>query len=131
MTISHSVPDQWGIRDDATVSAAVYELLRDAGESVADLAFHTRISTAALYRKLSNESPWRVADVGVIARRYRIRPGDLFFGEDVLEHMTHDWDGGGPRPETDQVTAIPVARQPRRGGDQGVTTADRSGVTRR
>ena len=87
--------------DDATISAAVWALLHDGGESVADLAFHTRISTAALYRKLNGPSPWRASDIGAIARRYRIRPGDLFLGPDVLSRSKY------VDPETDAPDGEP------------------------
>lgn len=66
--------------EDAKISAAVRALLAAHGESVADLAYHTRISAASLYRKLNGEASWKATDVGVVAGHYRLPPGDLFSG---------------------------------------------------
>lgn len=74
---------------DAAISAAVHALLADRSESVSDLAYHTRISVASLYRKLSGGAAWKAADVEAVARHYRLAPGDLFLGSGVT--------GGGPR----------------------------------
>lgn len=69
--------------EDAAISAAVHALLAESGESVADLAYHTRISVASLYRKLGGQASWKAADLGAVARHYGVMPGDLFRGPEV------------------------------------------------
>lgn len=69
--------------EDAAISAAVDALLFDRDESVSDLAYHTRISVASLYRKLGGQASWKAADLGAVARHFGVRPGDLFLGVGV------------------------------------------------
>jgi len=74
--------------EDAAISAAVDALLFDRDESVSDLAFHTRISVASLYRKLGGQASWKAADLGAVARHFGVTPGDLFLGVDVTGRPT-------------------------------------------
>lgn len=68
---------------DAAISAAVDVLRHQRGESVSDLAYHTRISIAALYRKLAGEAAWKAADVDAMAKHFGVQPGDLWRGPDI------------------------------------------------
>lgn len=94
-------PDPRPPGENAAISQAVHTLLTMHGESVADLSFRTRISVASLYRKLSGRAAWKAADVGAVARHYKLRPGDLFSGLPL---------GGYPegRRESDRPPAVPV-----------------------
>ena len=85
--------------EDAAISAAVTRLLEEHGESVSDLAYHTRISTTSLYRKLGGQAAWKAADIGAVARHYFIRAGDLFAGDQV----------GAGRGERRGASAVSVA----------------------
>ncbi len=69
--------------DDAAISAAVDYLLIRNGETVPDLAYHTRIGTTSLYRKLNGENGWKAKDVGALARHFGVRVGDLYGGVHV------------------------------------------------
>lgn len=80
MTSTHASPP---LDEDAAISAAVTALLADRGESVSDLAYHTRISVASLYRKIGGQAGWKAADVGTVARHFGLLPGDLFTGAQV------------------------------------------------
>jgi hypothetical protein len=99
MTTAHALPRQ---SEDAAISAAVYKLLSLRNESVADLAYHTRISTASLYRKLGGQASWKAADLGAVARHFSIQPGDLFAGTDITGRPT----GGPGGPEGGEECAI-------------------------
>lgn len=76
--------------EDAAIAAAVAALLADRDESVSDLAYHTRISAASIYRKLNNQAAWKAADIGAVARHFRVQPGDLFLGSRVLGPARRD-----------------------------------------
>lgn len=68
---------------DAAISAAVWALLSDHDEKVADLAHFTRISVAGLYRKLGGQAAWKAADIAAVAGHYRLDAGELFRGAQV------------------------------------------------
>lgn len=80
--------------EDAAISAAVHALLADRGESVADIAYHTRISVASLYRKLGGQAGWKAADLGAVARHFGLLPGDLFQGSAVKGGANRQRAGG-------------------------------------
>lgn len=82
--------------DDAAISSAVQALLAQRGEAVSDLAYHTRISVASLYRKLGGQAAWKAADIGAVARHYGLRPGDLFLGIGVVSSRPFAGEGDGP-----------------------------------
>jgi hypothetical protein len=88
--------------EDTAISAAVYKLLQLRDESVADLAYHTRISTASLYRKLGGQASWKATDLGAVARHFSVQPGDLFAGTDITGRPT----GGPGGPEGGEECAI-------------------------
>jgi hypothetical protein len=88
--------------EDAAISAAVYKLMTMRDESVADLAYHTRISTASLYRKLGGQASWKATDLGSVARHFSVQPGDLFAGTDITGRPT----GGPGGPEGGEECAI-------------------------
>lgn len=66
--------------EDASIAAAVWHLMEAADETVSDLAYHTRISPASLYRKLGGQAAWKATDIGRVARHFQVSPGDLFAG---------------------------------------------------
>lgn len=63
---------------DQAIAQHVERLLEDRQETVYDLAHYSRISVAALYRKLGGGARWSAADVGRIAEHFGVRPGELF-----------------------------------------------------
>lgn len=77
------MPASHAASEDAAISTAVTTLLDRHGMSVADLAYHTRISTTSLYRKLNGEASWKAKDVGALARHFGVRVGDLYGGVHV------------------------------------------------
>ncbi len=81
--------------EDTAISAAVTTLLDRHGMSVADLAYHTRISTTSLYRKLHGEASWKAKDVGALARHFHVRVGDLYNGGRVTAGLG-ERRGGSP-----------------------------------
>ena len=68
---------------DVAVSAAVQALMHDRGESVADLAHYTKLSVAAIYRKLGGQSSWKVSDVGLMARHFGVPASDILSGRPI------------------------------------------------
>lgn len=104
MTTAHAPRQR--LSEDAAISTAVLALIERNQESVSDLAYHTRISTASLYRKLGGQASWKVADVGAVARHYRLQPGDLFLGAGVLERPANRPDDDGPDGNGGEECAI-------------------------
>ena len=69
---------------DARISRAVSVLLEDLDMSVDQAAASTGLSRASIYRKLAGDSPWKASEVEVLARFFRVQPGDLFSGETLV-----------------------------------------------
>lgn len=92
----HSPPAAYPSPFDQAIARHVEQLLAERSETVLDLAHFSRISLAALYRKLHGGARWSAADVGRIAAHYGVSPGELY----------------GEPPVEDRPAPAPLPRQP-------------------
>lgn len=69
---------------NAAIATAVTLLLADRDVTVEQLAVYAGLNRSSLYKKLKGEFGWKATDIAALATYFRVQPGDLFTGADVL-----------------------------------------------
>jgi AcrR family transcriptional regulator len=106
---------------DAMISAAVWALKGQRRMASARVAQAAGVSKAALYRKLSNESPWTADEVDRLAQFFRVSRDSLYEGRTEFQSQAAaSLDQASTRSSTDRASdyGSQVERRARRRGDR-------------